>query len=136
MSQVIQKFLAQEDTHRNLQGLVEEGQTRIELLQRERQSLKKQLEELKFSSGGAGVGTRRVLEEFEQHLVDSKARCDRNRKKYERTTKILIDVKAGVEHIADKLEVVTLDSDTFSSGDHGISDVLSIVCILSSSVLH
>ena len=40
---VIQKFLTQEDTHRNLQQLVREGQQKIEVLSQERADLKKKV---------------------------------------------------------------------------------------------
>merc|ERR1719238_2647979 len=49
---VIQKFLTQEDTHKNLTGLTRQNQSRIDHLMEERRKVRLQVEELKFSSGG------------------------------------------------------------------------------------
>jgi hypothetical protein len=38
-------------------------------------------------------------------LHQANSKCERNKQKYERIAKILINVKSGVEHLADKLEV-------------------------------
>ena len=37
------------------------------------------------------------------------SKCDRNKQKYERISRILINVKSGVEHLADKLEPILID---------------------------
>ena len=68
------------------------------------------------------------MDEFEDHLNEAKARCDRNRKKFERVSKVLIDVKAGIDHLMDKLEVVQLDGED-SVGTESIVDKLALVCI-------
>merc|ERR1719181_1492056 len=52
VNEVIQKFLTQEDTHKNLTQLTRENQSRIDQLLEERRKLRLQVEELKFSSGG------------------------------------------------------------------------------------
>merc|ERR1719359_2804242 len=52
VNEVIQKFLTQEDTHKNLTSLTRENQSRIDQLSEERRKVRLQVEELKFSSGG------------------------------------------------------------------------------------
>lgn len=44
-----------------------------------------------------------MLEEFEQHLKEEEQRRDDASEKLERSSNILVSVKAGVEHLADKL---------------------------------
>lgn len=46
----------------------------------------------------------RTLEEFEQHLKEQEERRDDAAAKLERASHVLVSVKAGVEHLADKLQ--------------------------------
>jgi hypothetical protein len=105
VNEVINKFMTQEDTQRSLEDTVREQQQKVDALSEERNTLKTRLEEVKYS-GAANVGSRRIVDEFESQLTDANAVCERNRQKYERVAKILINVKAGVEHLQDKLEVL------------------------------
>jgi len=108
VNEVIQKFLTQEDTHKNLTSLTRENQSRIDQLLEERRKLRLQVEELKFSSGG-NVGRRQVIDDFETHLTEANEKYERNRGKFERMAKMLINMKAGIGHLAEKLTVMTLE---------------------------
>jgi len=108
VNEVIQKFLTQEDTHKNLTGLTRENQTRIDTLMEERRKLRLQVEELKFSSGG-NVGRRQVIDDFETHLTEASEKYERNRTKFERMAKMLINMKAGIGHLSEKLNIIVLE---------------------------
>lgn len=108
VNEVIQKFLTQEDTHKNLTSLTRENQSRIEQLSEERRKLRLQVEELKFSSGG-NVGRRQVIDDFETHISEAAERYERHRAKFERLAKMLIDMKAGIAHLSEKLIIVNLE---------------------------
>jgi len=108
VNEVIQKFLTQEDTHKNLTSLTRENQSRIDQLMEERRKLRLQVEELKFSSGG-NVGRRQVIDDFETHLTEATEKFERNRGKYERMAKMLINMKAGIGHLAEKLTIINLE---------------------------
>jgi len=108
VNEVIQKFLTQEDTHKNLTGLTRENQSRIDTLMEERRKLRLQVEELKFSSGG-NVGRRQVIDDFETHLTEASEKYERNRTKFERMAKMLINMKAGIGHLSEKLNIIVLE---------------------------
>jgi len=108
VNEVIQKFLTQEDTHKNLTSLTRENQSRIDALMEERRKLRLQVEELKFSSGG-NVGRRQVIDDFETHLTEATEKFERNRGKYERMAKMLINMKAGIGHLSEKLNIINLE---------------------------
>merc|ERR1719420_1392598 len=108
VNEVIQKFLTQEDTHKNLTSLTRENQSRIDQLLEERRKVRLQVEELKFSSGG-NVGRRQVIDDFETHLAEAGEKYERNRGKFERMAKMLIDMKAGIGHLSEKLFVINLE---------------------------
>merc|ERR1719482_1512857 len=108
VNEVIQKFLTQEDTHKNLTSLTRENQSRIDQLSEERRRLRLQVEELKFSSGG-NVGRCQVIDDFETHLSEAGERYERHRTKFERLAKMLIDMKAGIAHLGEKLCIINLE---------------------------
>lgn len=125
VNEVIQKFLTQEDTQNNLWALTVEYQSKIDALQDQRKQLKALVDERKYSSAG-NVGKRQVVDDFETHLAEATSKCERNRQKYERTTKILIDLKTGVEHLASKLSGIKLDGESpIEVTDETVEEVLS-----------
>jgi chromosome segregation ATPase len=125
VNEVIQKFLTQEDTLKSLQAMTKEAQARIDALSEEKVAAKARVEEIKYSATGA-AGSHRIVDEFETQLAEATAKCDRNKQKYERAAKVLINVKAGVEHLNDKLEAVKSEIPTVALSDETIVDVLGV----------
>eukprot|EP01006_Ploeotia_vitrea_P013672 TRINITY_DN3566_c0_g1_i1.p1 TRINITY_DN3566_c0_g1~~TRINITY_DN3566_c0_g1_i1.p1 ORF type:complete len:535 (-),score=119.14 TRINITY_DN3566_c0_g1_i1:1626-3230(-) len=123
VQEVIQKFITQEDTHRNLLEMTKEAQAKIDQLNAEKSELKAKVEELKYSGSGQ-FGSRRIVDEFETHLAEAQHQCDKNRQKYERIAKILINGKAGIEHLYDKLSVIKSDMPGLQMSDEAVVDVL------------
>merc|ERR1740121_1606885 len=110
VNEVIQKFLTQEDTLKNLQNLTKENQQTIDRLTEERRKLRLSVEDLKFSSGG-NVAKRQAIDDFETHLSEACEKFDRNKAKFERMAKMLIDMKAGINGLGDKLVPIKLDGE-------------------------
>mmetsp|Transcript_86201 Transcript_86201/g.192756 ORF Transcript_86201/g.192756 Transcript_86201/m.192756 type:complete len:533 (-) Transcript_86201:36-1634(-) len=124
VNEVIQKFLTQEDTQKNLTKLTKENQATIDKLTEERRQLRMKVEELKFSSGG-NVGRRQAIDDFETHLSEATEKFDRNKGKFERMAKMLIDMKAGVDHLGEKLLPITLDGEApIEMTDDNVEEVL------------
>lgn len=103
VNEVIQKFLSSNDTSKDLQGMTKEAQQKIDNLVWKKAQLKSKLEEIKYSQS-TGFGSRRIVDEFEQHLAEARANAERKRAQFERLAKILIDTKAGIDHIMEKLK--------------------------------
>jgi hypothetical protein len=123
VNEVIQKFLTQEDTQKQLQALTKNNQEKIDKLTEEKRKLRVQAEELKFSHGGGG-GRRQAIDDFENHLGEASEKCDRNRGKFERMAKMLINMKAGIDHLSEKLQVVKLDGEaTIEMSDETVEEV-------------
>lgn len=110
VQEIIQRFLAQEDTQENLMNLTKENQARIDQLSEERRPWKSQVEGLKFAIGG-NVGRRQIIDDFEAQLSRVTERFERNRGKFERSAKVLINMKAGIEHLMERLSVVQFEDD-------------------------
>jgi len=103
VNEVIQKIVSQESTTENLIALTRENQGKIEALSDMRRKLKTRVEEIKYSGVGGGH-RRKMIDDHEDQLSNSAARLDRSNIKYERLSKVIIAIKAGVGHLQDKLE--------------------------------
>ncbi|OQR94348.1 hypothetical protein ACHHYP_01437 [Achlya hypogyna] len=123
VNEVIQKIISQEGTTENLMMLTKENQARLEALQAEHLHLKTHVEELKYSGSGGGH-RRKMVDDHEANLNVATAKLERARLKYERVAKILISVKAGVEHLVDKIESVREDGKAIHVGDDTIVEAL------------
>merc|ERR1719401_229075 len=124
VNEVIQKFLTQEDTQNKLQKGMKENQATIERLEDEKRKIRTQVEELKFSTGGA-ANRRQAIDDFEKHLAEATEKFERNRGKYERLAKMLIDMKAGIDHLAEKLVSIKLENETpLEMSDETVEEVL------------
>jgi hypothetical protein len=123
VNEVISKFLTQDETHNNLVSMTKEAQARIDALNEEKSQAKTKVEEIKYSGTGS-LGSRRIVDEFESHLSEANAKCERNKQKFERIAKILINVKAGVEHLADMLDPVKINAPPITMTDDTVVEVM------------
>lgn len=125
VNEVIQKFLTQEDTYNSLVALTKENGGKIEGLTEERRKLRLQVEELKFAVGGTG-GRRAQIDGKEVELAAATDLFERNRARYERTRKNLINIKAGVGHLNDQLETIRLEGESghMEMNDENVEEVL------------
>merc|ERR1712216_512093 len=116
---------AEEETQNNLFALTKDNQQRIDQLEKEKEQMKSLVDELKYSAAG-GAARRQIGEDLESHLNEAQAKCDRNRGKFERIAKVLIDVKAGVDHIGANLQPIKLDGEApMEISDETVEEVLS-----------
>lgn len=102
VSDLLVKYLSQEETHRNLEATSRESQHRIDDLNVEKAELTAKLEELRYTGSGQ-LGSRRIVEEFELHLAEAANQTEANGARYEQLAKLLIDVRAGMDHLLAKL---------------------------------
>ena len=125
MNEVIQKIISQESTTENLINLTRENQGKIESLAELRRKLKSKVEDVKYSGAG-GAHRRKMIDDHEDQLANSVTRFDRSKLKYDRLSKILISMKAGVGHMQDKLETVReeLGGRQLDLSDETVVDVL------------
>lgn len=68
-----------------------------------------------------------MLEEFQNHLAKEEKRRDDADEKLQRASRILVQVKAGVEHLADKLHHLKAVSMVFLGGVRAV-ELLTVEC--------
>lgn len=101
--EVVQRFENQKETTRHLEELKKDNEKQITRLKEDKEKLQQEFEEMKYSGDAKLSGGERMLEEFHNHLDKEEERRDNAEDKLQRSSKILVSVKAGVEHLADKL---------------------------------
>lgn len=125
VNEVIQKFLTQEDTHKSLTQLAKERQSLVDKLTDERSKFRLQVEEWKFSKGGA-FNRRQAIDEREKKLTDASEKCARSCARHERLAKLLIDMEAGIDHLAGRLVPVQLENERpLEMSDENVEEVLT-----------
>eukprot|EP01135_Chromosphaera_perkinsii_P007863 Nk52_evm55s1020 gene=Nk52_evmTU55s1020 len=102
VSEVIDKFLTQGDTHKHLLDLKTENEQRIETLSEEKGKLTKELNELTYS-GEVESGTRRIIDEFENKLREAQEKYNSKAESLTRMCKTMMSIKSGVLHLASKV---------------------------------
>jgi len=100
VNEVIQKFITQEETHKNLLAMTKESETKISALSEAKAAAQERVQRLKYSATGADA----QATPYEQ----GERKFERQRHKYERLAKVLVSVKAGIQHLSERLEGVKL----------------------------
>jgi len=123
VNEVIQKFITQEQTHDNLVAMTKDAQARIETLAEERAATKAAVDDIKYS-GGSAQGSRQEVDQWERKLSDGQAAGERVKARQARFGRVFVDVRAGIEHMAGKLDAVKLDLPAVPVTDETITDVM------------
>ena len=107
VNEVIQKFITQEETHKSLLSMTRESQTKIEQLTDAKAVAGDRVQRLKYAAGSEA-------QQAAGQSGDSAERnkLERQRHKHERLARVMIAVKAGVQHLAERLEGVKLEGQT------------------------
>ena len=125
INEVIEKFLTQDETALNLTHLTKEAQTRIEALNEEKGLAKAKVEEMRYA-GPSTFGSRRIVDEYDAKLAEANSKCDKNRKRFDKMAKLLVNAKAGIQHLADRLEPVKLpDAQKLDMSDDNVLKILN-----------
>eukprot|EP00050_Salpingoeca_kvevrii_P006992 m.293106 g.293106 ORF g.293106 m.293106 type:complete len:489 (-) comp12729_c0_seq1:2490-3956(-) len=103
VQEVVERFEAQRETRDHLQALSEENRVRLAELKEEHERLTKQYDALKYSGDARNSSNNRMVEEFQQHLSQVKARCDDALEGESKTSMLLVRVVAGIDHLMDKV---------------------------------
>lgn len=102
--EVVHRFENQGDTGDHLEDLKKENEKTIFRLKEEKEKLRNEFEEMKYSGEAKLSSGQRLLEEFETHLKEEEQRQDTACNRLEKSSKILTNIKSGVEHLSEKLK--------------------------------
>ncbi|XP_037674057.1 coiled-coil domain-containing protein 151 isoform X2 [Choloepus didactylus] len=130
---VVRRFLAQGDTFTQLESLKSENEQTMVKLKQEKQRLQRELENLKYTGEAKLVSEQKLQTELEGRLQAEEQRRSEAREQLESTTLVMLEIKAGLEHLAGKLSHVTVENSRLAgkeldpnAGDY-LSDLLGLV---------
>ena len=103
IKEVVQRFLSQGNTQQHLLQLKSNNEKTLVRLREEKEKLQEEFETMKYSGEAKLSSGERMLEEFQAHLASEETRFQETKVRQERAARILVNVKAGIEHLADKL---------------------------------
>uniref|UniRef100_A0A0B6ZZD7 ODAD1 central coiled coil region domain-containing protein n=1 Tax=Arion vulgaris TaxID=1028688 RepID=A0A0B6ZZD7_9EUPU len=101
--EVVLRFENQGDTTVHLEQLKKDNEKQITRLRDDKSKLQQEFEEMKYSGEAKLSSGQSVLEEFEALLAKEEARRENADEQLQKASRILVHVKAGVEHMAGKL---------------------------------
>jgi wobble nucleotide-excising tRNase len=77
-------------------------------LQERKGDIKSDVERMRYE--GLESMTRKQIDDVEKNVGDAQVELDRNKEKLERINKVLVNSKAGIEHLCEKLSDVKIES--------------------------
>ncbi|KAM6471251.1 outer dynein arm-docking complex subunit 3 isoform 2-T2 [Liasis olivaceus] len=112
---VVACFLAQEETFKQLEEMKNENEVSLEQLKEEKDALLRELEHTKYSGEARKVGAQNLMKELHDHLQKEEKRRDSTQADLDKVNRVLLNAKAGVEHLASKLQHIKLEDSRFAS---------------------
>lgn len=104
--EVVTRFEYQEDTTEQLEDLKAQNEKQISRLREDKEKKQQEFEEMKYTGEAKMSSGQRLLEEFETHLTEEQLRQDATQDKLDKNSRILTDIKTGMDHLAKKLKQV------------------------------
>jgi len=104
VSEVIEKFNTQEETHKHLVQMTKDSQARIEALHEQKRKAEEQVQRLKYTSSKPGASRRPNARATGDGVNDAQSKYERMRNKHEHMKSVFLNVRSGVENIARQLE--------------------------------
>ncbi|XP_045846982.1 outer dynein arm-docking complex subunit 3 isoform X4 [Meles meles] len=107
---VVRRFLAQGDTFTHLETLKSENEQSLARLKQEKQRLQRELEDLKYSGETTIVSQQKLQAELQERLKAEEQRRTKAQDELERAMWAVQMIKEGLEHLAGKMNHITLSS--------------------------
>ncbi|KAM4603281.1 coiled-coil domain-containing protein 151 [Polymixia lowei] len=107
--EIVERFISQGETHRHLEEMKVENEGILSQLKEEKEGLELQFQDMKYSGEAKLSSGQQMLEECERRLQAEQQQCDAAKEHLDWLVKTLNSVRIGVEHLADKLQHITLD---------------------------
>ncbi|XP_039860470.1 coiled-coil domain-containing protein 151 isoform X3 [Simochromis diagramma] len=117
IQEILECFNSQEETHQHLLKLKEENEKVLLQLKEEKELLSQQFEEMKYFRQAKHPSDQQALQESEQQLQTQQQKCDAAKEQLDWLLKTLHTAQAGVEHLANKLQHISLSEDTVPEVD-------------------
>uniref|UniRef100_A0A4W3H6P5 Coiled-coil domain-containing protein 151-like n=1 Tax=Callorhinchus milii TaxID=7868 RepID=A0A4W3H6P5_CALMI len=127
--EVVKRVVMQGDTQKQLEEMKEGNIRQLSLLREEKKKLVTQLEELKYSQNNNLSSGRQMLKELDSHVKQEKERQENELERLTYIIHIMMLVKAGVEHLSNKLRHIQMVPEQRGRGvGRGVRVYMVCVC--------
>ncbi|XP_078387357.1 coiled-coil domain-containing protein 151 [Cetorhinus maximus] len=129
---VVKRFVMQGETLKHLEELELENEKQMVQLREEKERLQAEYDHLKYSGETKLSSEQKLLMKLQTHLNNEQNRRDKIMEHLEYISHITMSIKAGVEHINEKLQHVQISKDGIPSivlspaSDEYVLDLLSL----------
>ncbi|XP_068445259.1 coiled-coil domain-containing protein 151 [Clinocottus analis] len=110
--EIVERFISQKETNQHLEKLKEENEKTLQELKEQKELLNQEFQHMKYSGEAKLSSNQQMQEECEMLLQTQQQSCDASKERLEFLVKALGTARAGVEHLADKLQHIALSEDT------------------------
>ncbi|VDP99526.1 unnamed protein product [Trichobilharzia regenti] len=110
LDQIVKRFESQGETLRHLNELKDKAEQQCQELRKRRDELQQEFEELKYSGETELKSVNNMLEQYRNEAQAEAERRERCRQNAEDANRLLIECKAGVDHIYDKLSFLNVNT--------------------------
>ncbi|XP_043531426.1 coiled-coil domain-containing protein 151 [Chiloscyllium plagiosum] len=132
MQNVVKRFVMQEETLKHLEELELENEKQMVQLRVEKEVLQAEYDHLKYSGETKLSSEQKLLMELQTHLNNEENRRDKLMEYLEYVSHITMSIKAGVEHVYEKLKHVQISKGNIPAvalsptSDEYVLDLLSL----------
>lgn len=108
-------FVAQEETFKQLERMKNDNEESLVRLKEEKDAMVAQLQHLKYSGEAQLVENEKLMKELRGHLEKEEKRRNATKEDLDKVTRVMLNAKAGVEHLSSKLQHIKLQNSRFAS---------------------
>ncbi|XP_068939120.1 outer dynein arm-docking complex subunit 3 [Petaurus breviceps papuanus] len=126
-SSVVSRFLAQSETFENLESLKQENVVTLARLKQDKQRLQQELTQLKYSGEAKAIRYQQVKADLRKHLAIQEKQVAEAKEKLQNTILALQSAKAGVEHLANRLQHIPVETSKKELNPDALDYVLDLM---------
>nr|XP_032813836.1 coiled-coil domain-containing protein 151 isoform X1 [Petromyzon marinus] len=128
--EVVSRFQSQGKTQEDLEMMKSSNKRELARLKEQHEKLKQEYTQIKYSGEAKLSSAERLLQELEQLALEEEKKRDVAREELERSTRLMNGVRAGVEHLYEKLQHIQTDEELPEvgsyDGDEGVVAMLAV----------
>ncbi|KER23056.1 hypothetical protein T265_08998 [Opisthorchis viverrini] len=117
LNQIVRRFESQGETLRHLIELKDKAERQCQALREERDRLQSKFEELKYSGETELTSINQLLEQYKKEAETEMQRREQLNQSLSEASRLLVQCKAGVDHIHEKLNFVNISSPYIEKAD-------------------
>lgn len=109
INEIVQKFATQTETLKQLEHIKSKNERKLMELNEKKEKLQREIEEARFEGVG-GTSIKKRQDEVDRALTAANLKHERNKEKLDKINKVLVNSKAGIEHLCEKLADVKIEA--------------------------